>query len=295
SLDCFYAAHGVYFFMQNDYHNANTFYQKQVQLWEVNPHQITENPLRYFYTMSNIFGSNLYLKQYRECAGGIEKLRKLQVKSLNVRKYICFMTGEMNLALCIETGTFNKGIEWIQSREGGWDKKGSTIINKGEILFFKYNTAYLYFATENYHKANEYLNQILNEPVDVRNDIQCFAQILSLLVHFEMGKQDLLEYRAKSVYRFLNKRNRLYKVENIILNFIREKLSKIHSDKALLKSFEVLLTKMKAIANNPFERRAYDYFDFISWLESKIERRAFAEIVREKKKQPIAKTYSPAS
>lgn len=284
----FYAAHGVYFYMQNDYKKSLRYHQKQLKVWEANPHQINEYPLRYAHVMHTFFGSNYYLKQYKECAGIIEKLRKLQVKLPSIKNRIDFMTDDMNLVLCIETGEFNKGLQLVKSMEDKQNKKDIIMISEVEILIFQYNTAYLYFGVGNYHKANEYLNKVLNEMMDIKNDTQCFAHILSLLVHFEMGKQDLLEYKVKSVHRFLYKRNRLYKVETIVLDFIRKEVPKISSTvetqyiASLRKFFESLLTAMKAIANDPFERRAFDYFDFISWLESKVENRPFAEIVREK-------------
>ncbi|MBI4931145.1 MAG: hypothetical protein HY841_10305 [Bacteroidetes bacterium] len=89
---------------------------------------------------------------------------------------------------------------------------------------------------------------------------------------------------VRSTYRFLLKRNRLYKFEECILNFIRKKLSKIHSQKELLHSFSELKKEITQIMKDPFERGIIQDFDFVSWLESKIENRSFAEIVREKAK-----------
>ena len=278
----FYTAYGAYFFLQNDYFNSFIYQGKLIQLLDENPHQILKNPLQYAQGIHNFFVCNLSLKKYQECAIIIEKLKKVQVKSSIGKTDIDFRINEMTLMLYLEIAAFNKGVQLIESTEEKWDKMDSSKISKGRILMLQYNKAYLYFATGNYHKANEYLNKMLNEPMDIRKDDQCFARILSLIVHFEMGKQDLLEYEVKSIHRFLYKRERLYKVENLILEFISKELPTIHSDKELLKSFESLLIKMKAIANDPFEQRAFDYFDFISWVESKVENRPFAEIVKEK-------------
>ncbi len=41
---------------------------------------------------------------------------------------------------------------------------------------------------------------------------------------------------------------------------------------------------MEELAKEPFEAKFLDDFDFISWLESKIENRPFANIIREKAK-----------
>ena len=54
--------------------------------------------------------------------------------------------------------------------------------------------------------------------------------------------------------------------------------------KKIIEAFKKLKTEIENITKNPFEKQAIDYFDFISWIESKIENRSFAEIVKEKVK-----------
>ena len=44
---------------------------------------------------------------------------------------------------------------------------------------------------------------------------------------------------------------------------------------------------MEGLQKNKFEKRAFLYFDIISWLESKIENRSVQEIIKEKIKKPI--------
>ena len=52
--------------------------------------------------------------------------------------------------------------------------------------------------------------------------------------------------------------------------------------KKLIKAFTEIKLKLVQLFKNPYERKVLEYFDFISWLESKIEKRSFAEIVKEK-------------
>ncbi len=46
-----------------------------------------------------------------------------------------------------------------------------------------------------------------------------------------------------------------------------------------------MLVQFKKLKTDPYEKGAFEYFDFISWLESKIENRPFAEIIKEKAKE----------
>ena len=66
----------------------------------------------------------------------------------------------------------------------------------------------------------------------------------------------------------------IFPSDSSLLNF--------HEAPELVPAFRDLKAELEEIFKNPFENKALDLFDFISWLESKIENRAFAEVVREK-------------
>jgi len=101
------------------------------------------------------------------------------------------------------------------------------------------------------------------------------------MLRYELGNYDLVEYRSKSTHYFLDKRGRLYKVESAFLNFFQKKLPKIIGQKELVLAFKDLKKELEEIfsakggsasgGKDPFERRALEYFDFISWLDSKFE------------------------
>lgn len=110
-----------------------------------------------------------------------------------------------------------------------------------------------------------------------------------------MGNEDLMEYIAKSSYRFLYKKNRLHEIEKAILNFMKKKLPGLIKDKDRIEAFKELKTELEAVLKDSVMKKELGYFDFISWLESKIENRPFAEIVKEKVKQNILKANQTRS
>lgn len=71
-------------------------------------------------------------------------------------------------------------------------------------------------------------------------------------------------------------------MENIVLQFIRKKMPRIHTAKQQMKAFVELRNDFVEIADDEYESKAFEYFDYISWLDSKIEKKSFAEVVREK-------------
>ena len=50
----------------------------------------------------------------------------------------------------------------------------------------------------------------------------------------------------------------------------------------LKSEFQKLHTRLQVFENHPYEKRAFLYLDIISWLESKIENKPVAQIIREK-------------
>jgi hypothetical protein len=99
----------------------------------------------------------------------------------------------------------------------------------------------------------------------------------------ELGNSELLPYIMRSTHRFLEQKKKLYKFENVFLEFIK-KMSNYPDEKDVVKYYKELKIELEALANDPFERRAFEYFDFISWAESKVSNKTFAQIVQQKSK-----------
>ena len=114
----------------------------------------------------------------------------------------------------------------------------------------------------------------------MRTDLQCYARLLHLIAHYELGNSGILEYLVKSVYRFMAKMENLSVVEEEIFKFIR---STFHlSYRKLRPEFEQLLNKLKSYESNRYETRAFAYLDIISWLESKVRNEPVQKVIRDK-------------
>ena len=46
--------------------------------------------------------------------------------------------------------------------------------------------------------------------------------------------------------------------------------------------FHQLKNELDRIWKDEYEKKAFDYFDIVSWLESKLSKKKFADVVREK-------------
>lgn len=273
-----YAAHYSY---KNDYSNVYLYAKKVLSVFEDNPGYTENNLERYFFSLHNIVVCQLHLKQLDETPLNIQKIKKIKTKSATLQQQLFYSINILEICLYLITGQFKKGRELVHSISDKLDKPEE--IGTNHYLELIYNIALIHFGLGEYNKAKSILFRIINDTeFDIRKDLHCFALILQLIVHYELGDDEFISYKVKSTKHFLEKRKVFYQFEKIIMDFFKRQIVKADSEELRIQAFKKLKTQFTEIVKDPFERKALDYFDVISWLESKIEGRAFAEVVREK-------------
>jgi isopenicillin N synthase-like dioxygenase len=69
------------------------------------------------------------------------------------------------------------------------------------------------------------------------------------------------------------------KYEKIILDYMRRSF-RVKSNKELIEMFVFMRRDLLLIRDDPFEENAFDAFNFLPWLASKIEKISYAEAAR---------------
>jgi tetratricopeptide (TPR) repeat protein len=176
-------------------------------------------------------------------------------------------------------GSFSEGLKLVPEIE----EKLQTYelqLDKHRTLVFYYKIACMYFGYGDYAKAVEYLNKIIHWKADLRTDIQCYARLLHLISHYELGNDMIIESQVKSVYRFMSNMKNLSSVETSIFAFLRKVFSL--SRKEMNEHLQLLFDELKLLENNPLEARSFLYLDILSWLESKLKGVPVQAIITEK-------------
>ena len=147
------------------------------------------------------------------------------------------------------------------------------------LLYYKLGC--LYFGGDDYENAIFYLNKIVqNKGLRMREDLLCFARVLNLVAHYEAGYDYHIDTHIRETYKFLLKMDDLHEVQKSMISFIR-KLGDIYPQE-LKVHFKQLHAELKQYEDDPYERRAFLYLDILSWLESKIENKPIAQIIKAK-------------
>lgn len=256
------------------YHRTNT---ELIRLMESKPHFLKEDPSEYISVINNQIFCCGMLHKYSEVHQLLDKIQTVKPVTLD-DEYKIFVLYYLNkMVLYTESGEFDKGVALIAEREAQVPKFKKKLFNVN--YYFLYS--YLNFGVENYDASLDWLNKLLDMPPKlVRQDLQSVARIMLLVIHYEMGNLMLLEYLLRSTYRYLKQRNRLYKFEQLILRFIRRS-RRAFSRVELTEEFITLKKDLEDIGkNHPSESAILRYFNFIAWLEAKIEKRTFAAVVK---------------
>lgn len=279
----FYHLQGMSYFFKEEMKDAFIYLDKACKMYESRPERIQEDLSRYISARSNVILVLLHLRQFPEASRLLDDLKEnyFDITDLGLRKKLFQNYYVYYTYIHINTCEFEKGIALVPDISKGLEKYDVSIESR---LVLYYNIANLYFAVADYTNALFWTNKILNDTetgAELRQDLTSFVKIFNLIIHFELGNQELIDYLVKSTYRFLYKRERLYKFETIVLDFIR-KYSKVNSRKEAIALFKEVREALIPLLEIPYEKKAFDKFDFIPWLDSKIEGKSLAEVLKSK-------------
>ena len=279
-----YQSYSWYAFIRQDFLQYYRYTQKWVDLFREEPIMIgietanylkgLHNLLTAHFNLGNTVKFNEALKIFEEFADS-EIIKRSDNNKIQVFVYL--YTAKINQHFL--AGAFREGLKLVPEIEEKLEEY-YLYLDRHRVLVFYYKIASLYFGSAHYDECIDYLNKIINWKINLRNDLQCYARLLLLIAHYELGNFDLLEYLIKSVYRFMAKMENLSTVEEAIFKFLRRSFY-LSPDK-LKAEFKKLLATLKKYEKNRFESRALAYLDVISWLESKIYNKPVDKIIQEK-------------
>jgi len=283
---------GYYFFIQ-DFDKGYMYAKKWVELLAGSRELISSRLDMYIKGINNLMIAQYKLLKYHEFVNSHKQLKAIRNmgnlelnENIQVKLFKYNYVHEFNRYFML--GDFEVGVAHFNKIKSNIEAYILRLDRHSRIIMY-YKIACLYFGNDNHREALAWINRIINEEdVDLREDIHCFARILNLICHYELGNSDVIEYYIRSTYRFLLKKDDLHNFQKYILNFLK-KLNRIGSEEQLIDQFKGLLEQLLPLTQNRYEKRAFIYFDIISWLESKIRKTPIQFIVKEKAQKIINK------
>lgn len=284
-LNLYHLLVGYYFFLQ-DFEKGHLYAKKWVNLFDMNKEIKNSKIETYLNAINNLMIAEFKLYRYHDFVASSKRLRDLRrspkgMSNENIQLKLLKYTYVHEFNRFFMLGDFDIGVSLINKLKPGLENFISQLDNHSRLIMY-YKLACLYFGNSNYNQSITWLNRILNyENIDLREDIHSFARILNLISHYELGNMDVIDYYIRSTYRFLLKKEDMHLFQKYILRFLKV-LSAEFTEARLVPEFKKLRSQLLPLQENPFEKRAFIYFDIISWLESKIEKKEVQEVIAEK-------------
>jgi hypothetical protein len=266
-----------------DYQKA---YQNQVKMLEIMEKEVGRlfSVQRLQALIFNVMVVQIRLKLHDECAAALEKVKNFEkYYKCTLSEYEKIMQlytiAAIEIPLRMDMGDKDgglKAIEYIAKPLKAYEAK---IVPSWRVTVY-YFIAGFYFMIEDFQNSGKWLSKILQFATsDFSADYQCYARLMNLIVHYELKNYDHIEYAMKSAYYFMRKRNRIYKYEQTIIKYMKRSL-RARNEKELVNLFTEMKFDLEMLYKDNYEKNAFDAFNIIPWLDSKIEKVSIIEAVK---------------
>lgn len=266
----FYHTHLIHSGSQNDNEKIFSALKKEIDFYEANIRFVEENALNYASALINFMLFSSYEKRQKDVDTAISKLGALRKRLKNkipreTQMQIFFQASNVEIIVYEKNRDIHKGrIKAKQIEKDLAFYGGDVPVNIKALMLV--NLACFYIIDDNYDSALSSVNNVLNDPkLSLRSDVIEIARLLQLLIHYELGNYDLLEYLSESARKFFKTKKHSLKLESILVDFFRKVVHSAVSEHKEL--FGELAFRLKNSLKGVTETNPQVYFDFVSWAE----------------------------
>ncbi|MBX2920543.1 MAG: hypothetical protein KF746_00025 [Chitinophagaceae bacterium] len=151
------------------------------------------------------------------------------------------------------------GKDWINEYDMVDEEK------QWELSFYM---AISFLRLKNYKKAHQWINDVLQQHRCYKHWLVCKAvRLLNIIIYYERGERDYLEYEIKTYKRFFGDRQ-LLKSELLLFKCIMMNTNRKPAGKLQVQN---MISEISGLHHDRFERQLLKYFDFAGWAIEKMK------------------------
>lgn len=270
ALDSYYRVKELSASANADNMEAYNYLLKRYEIIMNNPRPFRDYIIHYpsdiLYSLTE---ASINLNKLDEAERYLNEIRRISAKYPSEIDDIEIYSGYAKMRIYLKRGMVQQASKLIPQIEKALLKYKDKILIDIE-LSIRYYFVKCRLEEKNYTKALKAVNELMHHPfLDKRADYECYSKILNLIIHYELKNYDLLKYLLVNTYRYLIKNERLFKVELLILEFIR-KLPNVNNEDDLKFMFISMGKKFALLKEDKYEKNAFEYFDFLKWINSRL-------------------------
>ncbi|MGQ0829645.1 MAG: hypothetical protein ACT4ON_14750 [Bacteroidota bacterium] len=285
-----YNTHRQYYTLKREYKKAYAWSVGFLKVIESKSSKILSNPGMYATALHNHFLCLVMMNKNQEAQVTIKKMKAIPTQykgnTENI-KLLIFNVFHLELSWYHRRMDFRGAVKLIKEEEIELKIKelGKKIAGPSRIVLYD-NISWTYFVIGDFRSALKWINYLFNdtELQHVKEHTQCLLRILNLMIHIELGNDEYIDYITKSTYRYLKKRQRLYKSETVFIHFLN-KISEVEVPAQRNPLFLELKNQLSLYKNDPVENAILEQLAILTWIDSKLKGITFEEqILKEMKK-----------
>ena len=178
------------------------------------------------------------------------------------------------------TGQILKATEFTEREKTTMTIATDEFSMKAKIMLW-YFTAYNNYVTKDLRAALKMIQKIMNTTNEEMEEFG-FAKLLLLFIHYNLNNYELLHYQVRSFQRLMQKSDRLYRSEKILLDFFKT-VSGADTKQTRQQQLEVLKKVVTSLFKTYYEKGFSFYFDLECWIESQLSNKDFAQVIAKDK------------
>lgn len=270
----YYRIHELYASLTGDHREAVRWARLSFRHWQAHPEAIPHHESRYLASLHNYINGCMLLALYSEGDRLMEILRSHKPRTPRNRlKHFESLAGfELIRAITFQSAAAQD----LRPIVDGLSALGPKLNQN-----FRHNLYWLlcinYFLREDYQAAIHWVRKVETEvPKSTIEKLRRMGGLFFLLIHYELGNYDLLEYRIRNYGQYL-KGKEMYAFERFFLDFLASLIGMAPAaKKEVFRAFEV---ELKELLSREGEVPVLSFFDFLSWARSKVEGCAVREVI----------------
>lgn len=284
---------GGSYFALGDLNKSYVFGLRVINLFEGKKEMIKIKPGEYLNSIYNLFITQAELFRFEEMFNTMKRFfvfaeEPAIKKSKYFQSRIFEFTNYLSLVFYTRIGEFKRSLErceYVEKHLADYD------ITPRYQLMLNYEMAYCYFITGNYRSSLRHLNKIIFSGFKNSDDLHS-AQLLSLIVHFELANHSVIKSQLKA---FDNGFKTFNDYRILLVQFIERDMKNVFKSNELAGELKRLYENSRAMVNSgDTNQKLIDLLDVLSWMESKINKVPMKTIIREKSIKRYGKIKLPA-
>ena len=283
----YFNIHAFYAYSKGNLEGTYEHFKNNVNLFRTTLESSEQNLISYIGVLNNFSSICSTLKKYDELLESIQLLKdifNINGGKISEKIKISVFTRAFGQELVYynNTGQINYVSSLLNKIEDGLNKYKGKIESRHEVMI-NYHLFLHHFYKKNYLEAQKWINEVLYKTSSGKfEELYSIGLIMNIINQYELDNIELLDNMINAAIKHFSNKKDEYNVVPIILRFMRKIGAESTMESTRKAAFIKVKEKIEELLSSKKRVALIRYFDIISWIESKIEKKDFITIVHQK-------------